>query len=352
MIEIYFLISCLSLVSFFCISILFNKYGLVDKPDGLRKIHEGEISLGGGIALFLPVLFLLLLFPDEEVSFSSIPSLIQVFYVSTIILLLGLYDDIKPLPFSVRLIVQIFASWLVIILTDIHIVDLGNLLGFGNLYLNEIGIPITIFMVVGVCNAFNMLDGMDGLVGVVILITVSAISFMAILAQPSETHLFLGSVLILIFLAFNLGFIGTRWKIFLGDSGSMWIGFMTAWFLVILSQGEEKLFQPITALWFILLPLIDSLSTFLTRLWNRKSMFHSDRTHIHHMLLDSGLNKWKVLLIFFIISICSAAFGIFADKNSIPEPDQFFGFLTIWFFYFLLIKYPLASNKNKRDNDI
>ena len=350
--EVYLYTIGASLISFFCISVLFKKYGLVDKPDGVRKIHEGEISLGGGIALFSPVLFLLLLYPDEELSFSSIPPLVQVFYVSLIILLLGLYDDIKPLPFSVRLIVQIFASWLVIILTDIHIVNLGNLLGFGNIYLNEIGIPITIFMVVGLCNAFNMLDGMDGLVGIVTLITVSAISFMITLARPSDTHLFLGSVLTLVFLAFNLGLVGARWKIFLGDSGSMWIGFMTAWFLVILSQGEEKLFQPITALWFILLPLIDSLSTFLTRLWNRKSMFQSDRTHIHHMLLDSGLNKWKVLLVFFIISIFSAAFGIFADIYSIPEPEQFYGFLTIWFFYFLLIKYPLANNKNKRDNDI
>ena len=350
--EVYLYMIGISVVSFFGISILFKRYGLVDKPDGIRKIHEGEISLGGGIALFLPVIIFLLFIFEGDLSFSYIPLLVIVFYVSIIILLLGLYDDIKPLPFSARLIVQIFASWLVIILTDVHVVNLGNLLGFGNLYLSELGIPITIFMVVGVCNAFNMLDGMDGLVGIVIFVSVSAISFMAIFTGIGDKHLYLGSILLLIFLAFNLGLFGRRWKIFLGDSGSMWIGFMMAWFLVILSKGEEKIFQPVTALWFILLPLIDALSTFLTRLWNRKSMFYSDRTHIHHMLLDSGLNKWKVLLVFFIISILSAGFGIFASINSIPEPEQFYGFLTIWFFYFLLVKYPLVSNKNKRDNDI
>lgn len=352
MMEVYLYMIAVTLVSFFCISILFKRNGLVDRPDGVRKIHEGEVSLGGGIALFLPAVFLLIFVLEEDLSFSYIPLLVTVFYVSIIILLLGLYDDIKPLPFSARLIVQIFASWLVIILTDVHVVNLGNLLGPGSIYLSELGIPITIFMVVGVCNAFNMIDGMDGLVGIVTFVSVSAISFMAVITGLGDMHLFLGSILFLIFLAFNLGFLGKRSKIFLGDSGSMWIGFMMAWFLVILSQGEEKLFQPVTALWFILLPLIDALSTFLTRLWNRKSMFHSDRTHIHHMLLDSGLSKWTVLLVFLIISILSAIFGIFANINSIPEPEQFYGFLTIWFFYFLLVKYPLVSNKNKRNNDI
>jgi UDP-GlcNAc:undecaprenyl-phosphate GlcNAc-1-phosphate transferase len=222
--------------------------------------------------------------------------------------------------------------------------DLGNLLGFGNLYLGPLGIPITIFMVVGVCNAFNMLDGMDGIVGFVILVCSSAISLIAYLNDVPEV-LFLGSILCLVFLLFNLGLLGKKWKLFLGDSGSMWLGFITAWFLVILSQGEDRLFLPVTALWLVLLPLIDALSTFLSRLWNRKSLFLGDRNHIHHILLDAGLEKWKVLLIFLIISIISAGFGVFANLNSISEPTQFYGFLTIWFFYFLLVKFPLTNNR-------
>ncbi len=197
MMEVYLYMIGISVVSFFGISILFKRCGLVDKPDGIRKIHEGEISLGGGIAMFLPVIIFLLFIFEGDLSFSYIPLLVIVFYVSIIILLLGLYDDIKPLPFSARLIVQIFASWLVIILTDVHVVNLGNLLGFGNLYLSELGIPITIFMVVGVCNAFNMLDGMDGLVGIVIFVSVSAISFMAIFTGIGDKHLYLGSILLL-----------------------------------------------------------------------------------------------------------------------------------------------------------
>ena len=298
----YLTILAMGVGSCFLISLLFRKLGIVDKPDGVRKIHKGEIALGGGLAIFLPSLFfILVLYPESSLnSLSNSPELLTVFFISIIILSLGLWDDIKPLPTSIRLIVQIFASWLVIITTDIYIMDLGNLLGFGNLYLGPLGIPITIFMVVGVCNAFNMLDGMDGIVGFVILVCSSAISLIAYLNDVPEV-LFLGSILCLVFLLFNLGLLGKKWKLFLGDSGSMWLGFITAWFLVILSQGEDRLFLPVTALWLVLLPLIDALSTFLSRLWNRKSLFLGDRNHIHHILLDAGLEKWKVLLIFLII---------------------------------------------------
>ena len=92
-----------------------------------------------------------------------------------------------------------------------------------------------------------------------------------------------------------------------------------------------------------MLPLIDALSTFLSRMWNRKSMFEADRNHIHHMLLDAGLKKEMVLLIIASISLISSAFGIFANFNLITESEQFYGFMTIWFFYYLLIKYPLTN---------
>ena len=274
MMELYLFALFVSVILFFITSFAFKKAGIVDKPDGIRKIHKGDIPFGGGLALFG--------------SFSII------------ILFLGLWDDVKPLPTSARLIVQIFASWLVIIITDVYVRDLGNLFGWQNIYIDQLGIPLTIFMVVGVCNAFNMLDGMDGLVGFVLLITSAAI---AVIASYNGTYgaLFLGTLVISIFLLFNLGLLGRKRKIFLGDSGSMWLGFMAAWSLVVLSQNENMLFPPVTALWLILLPLIDAMSTFINRIWNSKSMFTGDRSHIHHMLLDSGLEKWKVLLIFCLL---------------------------------------------------
>jgi len=352
MINSYLLISLVSFFIFFCLSILFKRLGIVDKPDGIRKFHKGEIPLSGGFSLFLIFLFsTLYLYPgyfgDYSPTYTGLEEHILILFISPIILLLGLWDDVRPLPSSVRLIVQIFASWIVIIITDIYIVDLGDLFGFGSLYVGSLGIPLTIFMVVGVCNAFNMLDGMDGLVGIISVVFWLFIPVIAYINNISGLT-FIPGLIFMVFLAFNLGLLGRNQKIFLGDSGSTWLGFITAWFLIILAQGEGKLFQPVTALWFIMLPLIDALSTFLGRLWNKKSIFLADRTHIHHMLLDAGLKKEIVLLLFLLISVVSSGFGIFANFNSIPESEQFYGFLTIWFFYFLLVKYPLTNNNKKK----
>jgi len=348
MVKIYLLMSCTFILLFFCFSILFKKLGIVDKPDGIRKIHKGEIPMSGGFSFFASFL-LIIFFIEPGISkegFVGIQEVKQVLFISPIILFLGVWDDIKPLPTSIRLIFQIFASWLVIIITDVYLLNLGDLLGFGNFYLGASGIPLTIFMVVGVCNAFNLIDGMDGLVGIIFLVLCVAITAITSLNSTQEV-LFLAPIIALIFLAFNLGLLGKNQKIFLGDSGSTWIGFITAWTLVILSQAETLSFQPVTALWFIMLPLIDALSTFLSRLWNRKSMFIADRTHIHHMLLDFGLKKEVVLLIFLFISLLSSGFGIYANFNSVSDSKQFYGFLTIWFFYYLLIKYPLTNNHKK-----
>ncbi len=342
---VYISVLIISIFSFILVNKIFRKLGIADKPDNVRKLHSEAVPLGGGIALFISAFISIALFFDISQPFLDYPPLLKVFFVSTIILLIGLWDDIKPLPFSIRLIVQIFASWLVITLADVHIVDLGNLLGFGNIYLSQFGIPVTIFMVVGVCNSFNMLDGMDGLLGIVILVAISALFYMAFLTGVSEVFLIMSIITTFIYLIFNLGLAGKKRKIFLGDAGSMWIGFMLAWTFVILSQGDARYFEPVTALWFILIPLVDALSTFITRLWNKKSIFESDRTHIHHMLIDLGLSKMKVLLIIFITSLVFSCFGIYAHLISYPEARQFYGFLTIWFFYVLLIKYPLSDIK-------
>ena len=127
----------------------------------------------------------------------------------------------------------------------------------------------------------------------------------------------------------------------------MWVGFITAWFLIILSSDpENSLLKPVNALWLVSIPLIDALSTFLTRLAKRKSIFTGDRSHIHHMMLDAGLPKWKVLSILFLISIISSSALLLFALNKVEESLQFYGFLTLWLFYYLIIKYPLSKESN------
>jgi len=348
MLIAFFLSFLISLAVCFTVILVFKKLSFVDVPDGVRKIHKGEVSLGGGLALFLSASIVFLVFSEYFLDWpNSVFSqqILNIWYISIIIISLGLIDDLRPLPISLRIIVQILASWFVIIFSDVYLIELGDLLGLGSIYLGELGIPVTIFMVVGLCNAFNMMDGMDGLVTLVGSIAFTGIATLTFLLGITNI-VFLISACCLSFLIFNLGLLGQRWKMFLGDSGSMWLGFIVAWYLVAISQGEDKIINPVTALWFVLLPLIDALSTFLSRIWKRKPIFLADRTHIHHILLDSGLKKWKVLLIFLGVSISSTIFGIFSIIYPIKDFYLFYGFLTLWFFYALLIKFPYNKSED------
>lgn len=332
---LFSVISCLS------IGYCFKKIGIVDSPDGIKKIHKGNISYGGGLCIVLPLIFCFMV-SSQPFEFLSYEQRVIIF-TSFLILFLGLIDDIKPLVVSLRLITQVLASWLVILLTDIYIRDFGDLLGIGSLYVGEIGIPLTIFMVVGVTNAFNMLDGMDGLVSIVSFCSFICISLVSLINGKEVYLYFLFSVSVFIFLLFNLGLFRQEWKIFLGDSGSMWLGFLTAWLLIDLSQGDEALIYPASALWFVLLPLIDALSTFVSRIKEGKAIFSGDRNHIHHILQDRGLKKWKILLLFLLFTILSCGFAFYASITDIKEYFVFYGFLTLWFFYHLILKYPNRS---------
>lgn len=325
---------------------VFQKLNLVDRPDGKRKIHKGDIALSGGISLFLSISVLLYLFHDFESLDSFQKNFSIIWTVSVIILLMGLVDDVSPLtPFS-RLAIQIFASWLVIIFSDVYLRDLGNIFGIGNLYLGEVGLPITIFMIVGICNAFNMIDGMDGFVGFVVLI--SSITLGIMFSDLHFNHLIhIAPIAISVFLFFNLGLLGKKFKIFLGDSGSMWLGFIVGWYLVLLTQGDSSSIEPVTALWLVMLPLVDALSTFLNRLIQKKSMFLGDRTHFHHLLLDAGLVKWKVLVILILFSSASCGVALISWIYDTEEHYQFYGFLTIWALYALFLKYPFLKIKQK-----
>ena len=129
---------------------------------------------------------------------------------------------------------------------------------------------------------------------------------------------------------------------FLGG-GATWLGFLLAWTLVILSQGDNSIISPVSAIWFILLPLIDAFSTILTRIRSKKAIFSGDRTHIHHLLLDTGFEDKKVLIIFLIVSLISCLFAIFSIFFEIEDFYLFYGFLTLWVFYSLLIKYPYSK---------
>ena len=337
-ILITFFISVLS-------SILTKRAGLVDKPDGVRKIHVGDISLGGGISIYISLLVILFFYPN---TFISLPSnFFYIYLISSLIFIFGIIDDYRSLSVSIRILLQIFSVSLVIYITGLYVDNLGNLFGTGDIILGKyIGIPLTIFMVVGVCNAFNMFDGMDGLITMVSIVSVTSVCILTLLLQKGVVLSLVPTLILFVFLLFNLGFFGKSLKMFLGDGGSLFLGFLLVWLLVILSQDDIAIFKPVVALWLVPLPIIDTLTTSIIRIIKGKNIMKPDRNHIHYLILDSGNSKWKTLIFLLSLSIICAIIAIFSVIHSIPEYYIFYAFIIFWLFYSILLIYSMRD-KNK-----
>ncbi|MGZ5584539.1 MAG: MraY family glycosyltransferase, partial [Usitatibacter sp.] len=141
------------------------------------------------------------------------------------------------------------------------------------------------------------------------------------------------------FLLFNLRFPGQRQaRVFLGDAGSLMIGFALGWFAIDLTQGEGRTFPPIAALWVLLLPIADCVSLMTRRLRSRRSPFVADSHHIHHYLLARGFTHGQTLATLVAMSALFGAVGYFAWRIGVPEPVLFWIFFVGFFTYHFWIQ--------------
>ena len=168
-----------------------------------------------------------------------------------------------------------------------YLSNLGNLLGTGDINLGIISIPFTIFCVVGIMNAFNMIDGLNGICASLALIPIIFVAFLGNFSYG----LLIPIGAILGFLAYNLGYFGKKRRVFLGDSGSNMLGFAVAFICIEYSQNINHLsyINPVTALWLVCIPLVDSIAVMSTRAFSGIMPFRPGREHLHHRLLNLGM---------------------------------------------------------------
>ncbi|UTW10638.1 UDP-phosphate alpha-N-acetylglucosaminyl 1-phosphate transferase [Marinobacterium rhizophilum] len=216
---------------------------------------------------------------------------------ASFIMLTGLIDDIRDLGVRVRLLIQAVASLAMIAGTGLYIESLGDLFGFGEVYLGLWGIPFTVLAVIGVINAFNMVDGIDGLAGGLSLVAILGILAFEGLAgnYRNVDYLLLLACALVPFLLANLGIISRR-KIFMGDAGSMFMGYVITWTLINLTQGESQVIEPVNALWCVAIPVMDTLGVMYRRIKRGQSPFQPDREHLHHIFMRAGFCARKTLL--------------------------------------------------------
>jgi UDP-GlcNAc:undecaprenyl-phosphate GlcNAc-1-phosphate transferase len=138
------------------------------------------------------------------------------------------------------------------------------------------------------------------------------------------------------FLLFNLGVFGKSRKIFMGDAGTTLLGLVIAVFLIALSQGDSAAFPPVTALWLLAIPLIDTMTVSLRRVMKGKSPFKADREHLHHFFVRSGISDRKALMIIVVLSFGMASLGAWMQLNNVAEWKMFVLFLLFFFLYLFL----------------
>jgi UDP-GlcNAc:undecaprenyl-phosphate GlcNAc-1-phosphate transferase len=308
--------------------------GLVDQPSH-RKNHEGEVPLVGGIAIFGG--FLISLFTLNHLNYPILGFVIP----ALLMIAAGMIDDMSQLSYKKRFAVQMLAGVLMIKLGGVVVNDLGKLISDDyDFALHVFSVPFTIICLVGVINAFNMSDGIDGLAGMLTLVALGGLMTVAYVGgdQGSFHILLLLACSVLAFLSFNVRFPWRkRARVFMGDSGSTFIGFAITWFTVSLAQGEHAVMTPVTPLWFIALPLFDMTATVLRRIVKRRSPFDADREHLHHVFLLAGFTVGRTVLTLSCIAAVLAMIGIGGLYLGVPEYIMFYVFLSIFVLYFYLV---------------
>lgn len=303
--------------------------GLVDHPGG-RKAHQSPTPLIGGIAMSIgfafSVLWLDVPISDYRLLFAGVLILVTV----------GALDDAHELSARARFIAQIAAGLIMTLGAGVVLEDLGQLALPGHLLtLGILSVPATVFATVGVINAVNMSDGLDGLAASLMLVAVSALILIAA-SRGDASNLSVLTLLagaLLAFLMFNLRLHGSA-LVFMGDAGSMFLGFVLTWFLVELSQGENRLLAPVTALWIFALPLIDTVSMMLRRALLGRSPFSADREHFHHILIAAGFTAKQTLLVMLALAVTAASIGLAGHFAGAAEHWMLVAFLGLFVLHF------------------
>jgi UDP-GlcNAc:undecaprenyl-phosphate GlcNAc-1-phosphate transferase len=299
-----------------------QRLGLSDQPD-MRKHHLGAIPLTGGIAIFLTIGF-------GTVLLGIAPLTLPMLGIACLVFALAVFDDAHHINPSLRLLLHYGSGILLATYGGIAIVDVGNLLAMGDIPLLLLSIPLTALSVAGLCNAYNMIDGIDGLAASTAALPLLVLYILAEQAHhPMANYLLLVLVPVVVFLLFNLGPNSMLLpKIFLGDGGSVTLGFLVTAALVFFSQAPNTLIEPVTALWLVTVPLMDMLATMLRRARHGRKLMEADRSHLHHTLMDMGLGTRQTLAVLVSYASLCALLGLALE--AIPPYLSLLGYFLLF----------------------
>ena len=286
-----------------------GRNNLVDLPDA-RKIHRKPIARLGGIAIFaaamLAIIPLLCLNNAIGQAFRDIwLKVVCMLAAGSLMFTIGLLDDLKGLRVRTKLGAQILAA-LAVCAAGIHIDHLG-IKDYASIDLGLLSIPFTLFWIIGITNAVNLIDGLDGLAGGICAIACGAMACLAAI----QGNLILATMMLAMFGALT-GFLLFNFhpaKIFMGDCGSLFLGFIIATASVLTTAKSEALVGFGLPVLVLGIPIFDTLLSIMRRFLSRRGIMSPDRGHFHHLLLDRGFKQHHVAIIAYMITLAGSGVG-------------------------------------------
>lgn len=318
--------------------------GLYDVPDE-RKSHQDVVPTLGGVAIFAGVIFSIILWTPFDV-FGDLQYILCAFII---IFLIGAKDDILPMSPFRKMMGQILACFILVFKAQVRLTSLYGIFGVYSIPVIP-SIILSMFTILVIINAFNLIDGINGLSGSLATLISLTMGTWFFLIDRTDLAIIAFSLAgaTIAFLKYNI----TPARIFMGDTGSMLIGIISAIlvieFIEVHSQiqGSPYAFKavPAVAVGILILPLFDTFRVFVVRLMHGKSPLHADRSHIHHLLLDSGLTHTQATIVLLLVNFAFILFVVYF---------QDLGNLNLLIIILLMaaslsaIPYVIAKHKNR-----
>ena len=320
------------------IKMIAKHVGAMDIPNE-RKVHKVPMPRLGGLSIFFGFLLGYMLFGEQSIVMNSI------LIASFVVILIGVFDDIKPLKASVKFIGQLVAACIIVFYGNIILRDVsafGIYIDFGLL-----SIPFTIFFILGCINCMNLIDGLDGLAAGISSIYFATIGIIAIM----QGKFGLDFLLTFIMLGSTLGFLVHNFNpatIFMGDSGSMFLGLIIS-VIALLGFKNVTMTSLIIPLLLLAIPILDTIFAIIRRTLKGEKISTPDKYHIHHQLLKRNLSQRQTVLAIYVINILFAIASIVYVLKDAKLGYIIYGILLAIVLIFILTTDVVYDSSSLRD---
>jgi UDP-GlcNAc:undecaprenyl-phosphate GlcNAc-1-phosphate transferase len=294
-----------------------KRVGLLDKPGG-RKLHDGEVPVIGGLAMFFGI------FTGLAILGLDTQTLVGILIASFLLVVIGTIDDGFAIPAIARMSIQFVVVLVMVYGADLRLGDMGDPFGTGTIHTGRFMLIFTLLVTLTMINAYNLIDGVDGLAGSLAAIALLSVTAAAGVENPFGAAALVAAGAVFAFLLFNFPAIWNRpVRSFMGDAGSTLLGFTIVWITIGVAQGADRVISPVHCLWFAAVPIFDCLTCFVRRTLKKKSPFTPGRDHFHHTLRRGGFSVRQNLGILTGMQVVYATVGLIGFFAGIPDYVMF-----------------------------